>query len=28
LIDRVEKANCAGSRDELDRHIEKLLGGE
>jgi len=28
LIDRVERANCAGSRDELDRHIEKILAGE
>ena len=28
LINRVEKANCAGSREQLDRHIEKILGGE
>jgi ferritin len=28
LIDRVERATCAGSRDELDRHIEKILAGE
>jgi ferritin len=28
LIDRVERADCAGSREQLDRHIEKILGGE
>ena len=28
LIDRVERADCAGSREQLDRHIEKILAGE
>lgn len=27
LLGRVEAANCAGSVSDLDRHIEKLLGG-
>jgi ferritin len=28
LIDRVERATCAGSLEQLDRHVEKTLGGE
>ncbi len=27
LIDRVQRANCAGGIAELDRHIERYLGG-
>ena len=27
LIDRVERATCAGSLEQLDRHIEKTLSG-
>lgn len=28
MVDRVEAATCAGSMLDLDRHIQKLLGGE
>ena len=28
LIDRIERAACAGALAELDRHIERTLGGE
>jgi ferritin len=28
LVDRVRAATCAGSLLELDRHVEKLLGGD
>jgi ferritin len=28
MVDRVEAASCAGSMLDLDRHIQKLLGGE
>ena len=28
MVDRLERATCAGSLGELDRHIEKYLSGE
>jgi ferritin len=28
LVQRVQEANCAGGLSSLDRHIEKLLGGD
>lgn len=28
MVERVQAATCAGSLSDLDRHIERLLGGE
>lgn len=28
MVDRVDRANCAGALSELDRHIEKYLAGD
>jgi len=28
MVERVQAASCAGSLSDLDRHIERLLGGD